>query len=192
MYLILVIIINVVTIFGGIGGVIEYRRTEGKNIRPTRQEYIQPSEGSGGLRSLEGTKFKIASIRELEADACSGIEKRFLEVGSPRAKDVIWVCNEAIQRGLNPRIVLAIFAEESGWGRSSPCLKYGNCFGYNYTATTNGDGYKGEFRKTTKKILEAFKRNGYAVSTAEATAQKGYNQHPEWIVKVNSIMSSFN
>lgn len=134
-------------------------------------------------------EYEVGIINVVQDSCLERIQGVWERMGSPIADKVPYVYSEASKRGLEPELVLAVMAKESGWGRS--CYK-GNCFGYGATDSGNIDKwFPGDFETATEMILDSYAQF-YNVDTAEEMAARGYNFHEEWVVGVNIIRSYFN
>lgn len=128
-----------------------------------------------------------ATIETVSSGASTRIAGKYQAVGSPIADKINWVVAEAEARGLNPYLVLAVMAQESGWGRYCPRQ---NCFGWGMTDSGDMGIGDGSFESTTSHILDQL-ATYYRVQTAEEMHQLGYNFHDSWVVNVSLIESSF-
>ena len=117
------------------------------------------------------------------------IQLKYQQVGSPLADRIPWLVSECGKRDLNPKLVAAVMAKESGWGKN---CHQGNCFGYGALDSGNmSEWFGGDFETITLKILDAYQVY-YNVDTAQEMSDRGYNFHAEWVVGVNQIISYFN
>jgi hypothetical protein len=140
----------------------------------------------------DSTETRVAPVEVVQSEtgpsgAATRIAGRYQAVGSPIADKIVWVVSEAEVRGLNPYLVLAVMAQESGWGRYCP---RGNCFGWGFTDSGDMGIGDGSFENTTLHILDQL-ATYYGVQTAEEMHQLGYNFHDSWVVNVSLIESSF-
>jgi len=144
-----------------------------------------------GKNEIVSKKELVSKVGKSDSDLRSILEG-YGRAGSPFGRSKIaFVYSEAKKRNLNAKLVLAVMAKESGWGKSYYCMNKGNCFGYGYTDSGKVGNYEGSFKETTEKILDAYKRQGYGKTTAQDMASRGYNFHKEWVIGVNSIIGSF-
>ena len=192
--IILVLIINVTTILGistKVGGETEKAESDNESI-VIEQSIGYKHNTSNRIVAEVGKRSELP--KTLESSDCKGIKKRFLEVGSPLSKRQIeFVCRESEKRGLNSRVVLAILAYESSYGKSTYCRKYFNCWGFG--ANEGGSKTKiyfqnKNFEEGTVKILNQFKKKGYG-KTTQSTKDKGYNQRQSWVTNINLIIKQF-
>jgi len=124
-----------------------------------------------------------------KSKATQEIQPVYKLYNSPISHKVNWVVTECEKRGLNPYLVLAVQAQESGWGKN--CY-FGNCFGYGLTEDGNlPDWYGDTYENITIKILDSYAIY-YNVNTAEEMRERGYNHRQSWVDRVNLIMSYFN
>lgn len=159
--------------------------------KPTVYEPIK-SELVINLPATEDYDLSSKFVHQLRSPKAEKIQRVWENVGSPIAHEIPWVVAECEKRDLNPELVLAVMAKESGWGRSEFCRVRGNCFGWGYTdSNPTQSNWEGEFEKTTLTILDSLAMY-YNVDTAEQMAARGYNFHAEWIEGVNLIKSYYN
>jgi hypothetical protein len=156
------------------------------NNSPEELQGVQ-NESTGSALDIPQPEVVPASVEAYNSSAIIPIQTRFASVGSPVTDKIPWLVEQAEIRGLNPYLVAAVMALESGWGRSCP---RGNCFGYGMTDSGDLGIGDGSFETTTAYILDQFAIH-YAVQTAQEMASLGYNFHAEWIVNVNSIQGMF-
>jgi hypothetical protein len=143
---------------------------------------IEPTSPETVIAPVEGVPLQTDP-----SGAATRIAGRYQAVGSPIADRIAWVVTEVEARGLNPYLVLAVMAQESGWGRYCP---RGNCFGWGFTDSGDLGIGDGSFENTTLHILDQL-ATYYGVQTAEEMHQLGYNFHDSWVVNVSLIESSF-
>lgn len=156
---------------------------------PTQTKRVDILESKPKLSIKVGKRIEPVEKRDNELQDILDGWKGVKTASSNRK--ISFVYQESKERGLNPKVVIAVMAKESGWLTSEYCTKKGNCFGYGYTDSGKVGNYEGEFKKVTEKILDMYKKQGYGQS-AESMAKRGYNFYPEWIVGVNIIKGYFN
>lgn len=148
----------------------------------------------------EDTKEVFASVRSVP-EVAEYNEPELEKIRAVYAKyatekmmyNIDWLYGECERRGLEPSLVFAVQAWESGWGKSAYCINDNNCFGFGYTDSGkvgNWDG--GNYRDITALILDKYVEQGYGVESASVMASRGYNFHQSWIDNVNLIESYFS
>lgn len=160
---------------------------------PERNNGVSTSNKRYEKRSAtRGKKTIVISGNGTRSDL-AGIKKVYSKYATKTLnKNIDWLYQECIKRGLSPSLVFAVQAKESGWGKSYYCTNHKNCFGYGYTDSGKVGNYHGEsYREVTSRILDKYKKQGYGMVNAKTMAERGYNFHPEWIVGVNEIQSWF-
>lgn len=131
-------------------------------------------------------------IQPMPNTATESIQAVYAKHNSPITNKIPYLVNECERLGLNPYLVAAVQAEESGWGKSNYCINKHNCFGYGATDSGNIDYWfnNSSYEEATTKILESLARH-YKVPTAEIMSARGYNTRQSWINNINSIMNEF-
>jgi len=121
-----------------------------------------------------------------------GIKKIYQKYATKALNENIdWLYKEATKRGLNAKLIFAIQAQESAWGKGTYCIKYGNCLSFGITDSgLVGDYFSGDYKVTMTKILNKMAIK-YKMNTAEGMSKEGFNSHQSWINNVNSIIRSF-
>jgi len=140
------------------------RWDEGEEIDPPKRHYVAVSHES--------------------------ISQVFESVGSPLAGKVPWLVEECQDRDLNPALVAAVMAKESGWGQSWYCQNHFNCFGWGYTDSGDQGYHYKSFEEATEEILDLYAQ-WYPCEDAYCMADRGYNLHEEWVYGVSEIMALF-
>lgn len=120
----------------------------------------------------------------------SGIVDAYQRAGSPIVDKIPWVIATSEKYGLSPELVLAVMAEESGWGKSWACQNHFNCLGWGYLDSGDQGYHYSSFEEAFEDILR-FYSVYYNVDTAEEMSALGYNTRQSWVDNVNLIMSYF-
>jgi len=148
-------------------------------IEPKIQKVDVKEEGSGATSNGGNSK-----------DGIQRIYARYATISLQANVD--WLYAEVTKRGLNPELVFAVQAKESGWGKSWYCINHGNCFGYGYTDSGKVGNYHGDdYREVTRRILDKYVEQGYGIGDAYTMSKRGYNFNAEWAVVVTEIVSWF-